>query len=136
MERIMTVSNRLIWLSVIVFGISFIFTGCVATAPSQKIENTGRESTAMEIEIWELRLTGDTVGNYKLKLKRRKNEKGFYEISGNFRGPMEDNIWGGGEMACVLKGKIEDYQSMMGNPDYREANPIKVGQRTNMVLKF
>lgn len=34
----------------------------------------------------------------------------------------------------VLKGDVEDYQSLFGNPDFAEANPIGSGQRTNMVL--
>ena len=35
----------------------------------------------------------------------------------------------------VMKGKMEDYQSLMGKPDFIEANPIGSGQRTNMVFR-
>ena len=42
-------------------------------------------------------------------------------------GTTEDTMY-------VLKGEIENYQSLYGNPDYSEANPIESGQRTNMVL--
>jgi len=40
------------------------------------------------------------------------------------------------DLVYVMKGKCEDYQSMFGNQDVSEANPIESGQRTNMVLKF
>jgi len=54
---------------------------------------------------------------------------------------MELMFWGGSfgtheGLVYVMKGKMEDYQSMFGNSDFAEANPIGSGQRTNMVLKF
>lgn len=37
-------------------------------------------------------------------------------------------------LVYVMKGKMEDYQSMLLNPDVVEVNPIASGQRTNLVL--
>ena len=81
---------------------------------------------------------GDTEGLNSLEDYNEAFKK-YGEVLKKYN--MELKFWGGAwgaseGIVCVLKGKIEDYQSMMGNPDYREANPIKVGQRTNMVLKF
>ena len=36
----------------------------------------------------------------------------------------------------VVKGDMASYQSLFGNQDFAEANPIESGQRTNMVLQF
>ncbi len=54
---------------------------------------------------------------------------------------MELIFWGGSMgtqegAVYVMKGTMEDYQSIFGNEDYRDANPIASGQSTNMVLKI
>ena len=53
---------------------------------------------------------------------------------------MELKFWGGAwgaseGIVCVLKGKVEDYQIMLGQKDHSEANPL-INRRTNMVLTF
>jgi hypothetical protein len=50
-------------------------------------------------------------------------------------------FWGGSfgtteGMVYVMKGSMEDYQSMFGKEEFAEVNPVASGQRTNMVLKF
>ncbi len=62
----------------------------------------------VEVEIWELKLTGDTEGVFIMQVKRVNKEKGRTEISGKFSGSMNDLIFGRGEMLCRLKGKIEN----------------------------
>jgi hypothetical protein len=54
---------------------------------------------------------------------------------------MRLKFWGGSfgtseGFVYVMKGSMESYQSLYGNADYAEANPIATGQRTNMVLEF
>jgi len=54
---------------------------------------------------------------------------------------MELLFWGGSfgtteSLVYVMKGKIEDYQSMFGNEDFRDANPFVGPQHTGMVLEF
>ena len=63
---------------------------------------------ASDVELWEMKLTGDTVGVFKLQLKRVKTEKGFHNISGKFSGTMNDRTFGQGKMTMKLKGKIEN----------------------------
>jgi hypothetical protein len=54
---------------------------------------------------------------------------------------MKLKFWGGSfgtseGFVYVMKGTMESYQSLYGNSDYADANPIATGQRTNMVLEF
>jgi hypothetical protein len=61
----------------------------------------------------------------------------FEEVLKKYK--MELTFWGfpfgtTENLMYVLKGSVEDYQSLFGNPDFAEANPIGSGQRTNMVL--
>ncbi len=54
---------------------------------------------------------------------------------------MELVFWGGSfgtqeNMVYVMKGTMEDYQSLFNNPDYHDADPNESGQRTNFVLKL
>ena len=65
-------------------------------------------ASEIDVEIWELKLSGDTEGVFEMQMKRVKNEKGLSEISGRFSGPMNDRIFGRGEMICRLKGNIEN----------------------------
>ena len=53
---------------------------------------------------------------------------------------MKLKFWGGSfgtteGFVYVMKGSMESYQSMFGNSDFADANPIESGQRTNMVLQ-
>ena len=54
---------------------------------------------------------------------------------------MELMFWGGSfgtpeGLVYVMKGNMEDYQSMFGNEDFSDANPFIRPQRTTMVMKF
>jgi len=60
-------------------------------------------------------------------LKKYNMELLFY---GGSMGTQEGLVY-------VMKGNMEDYQSMYGNEDYNDALPTAMGtQRTNMVLKM
>jgi hypothetical protein len=61
----------------------------------------------IEVEIWELQLTGQTVGTLKLTLYRTKmNEDAFY-VTGEMSGAIRDHRGGLGEADYKLKGKIK-----------------------------
>ena len=54
---------------------------------------------------------------------------------------MKLKLWGASfgtteGFVYVMKGTMESYQSLYGNSDFSDANPIATGQRTNMVLEF
>ena len=54
---------------------------------------------------------------------------------------MKLKFWGGSfgtteGFVFVMKGTMESYQSLFGNADFADANPIASDQRTNMVLQF
>jgi len=62
--------------------------------------------------------------NFAKVLKKHKLEPMFF---GGPLGTSEDRIY-------VMKGSVEDYQALMGDPDYNKADPIASGWRTHLVL--
>jgi hypothetical protein len=59
-----------------------------------------------QTEVWDMRLTGDTVAQYKMLLNRTEIEREVYSIDGKFSGMAHDHIGGGGMVECTYQGKI------------------------------
>ena len=59
-----------------------------------------------QTEVWDMRLTGDTVAQYKMLLNRNEIEREVYSINGEFSGMARDHIGGGGMVECTYHGKI------------------------------
>jgi len=60
-----------------------------------------------EAKIWELQVTGETVGKLKLLLTRIKIENDIYSITGRISGRIKDHRAGSGTADYKLEGKIE-----------------------------
>ena len=67
------------------FALNFFFS-CAHNEP-MRTEGT-------EVEIWDLRLTGDTQGNIRMLLERTEIEKGIYAIAGKLKGKIDDHVGG------------------------------------------
>ena len=61
------------------------------------------------MEVWELKVEGETVATYRMLLKRVSVEKGVWSISGEFSGLADDHIGGRGMVKCTFHGKIEGH---------------------------
>jgi hypothetical protein len=59
------------------------------------------------MEVWELRVKGETEATYRMLLKRVRVEKDVWSIKGDFSGIAEDHIGGRGMVKCSFHGKIE-----------------------------
>jgi hypothetical protein len=80
-------------------AIQSILFACASNAPTV---------TAMaEVEAWELELTGQTVGNLKMTLKRIRIDEDMYSITGKISGSIKDDRAGLGDADYKLKGKID-----------------------------
>ena len=67
-----------------------------------------KEATVIEDahqEIWDLRISGDTKGRCTMVLRQSKTKKGFYSVSAEFSGKIEDKGWGAGILNFKLEGK-------------------------------
>ena len=57
-------------------------------------------------EVWDMRLTGDTVAQYRMLLNRNEIEREVYSIDGEFSGIARDHIGSVGMVKCTYHGKI------------------------------
>ena len=74
------------------------FNSCAHT------DSSGRQDP--RTEVWDMQLTGETVGQLKMLLNRKEIERDVYSIEGEFSGMAIDHIGGGGMVECTYQGKI------------------------------
>jgi hypothetical protein len=84
-----------------------------------------------EVEIWELKLTGQTVGTLKMTLKRIPIENDVYSLTGKIAGRIKDDIGGSGNAVYKLKGKIENgvLTASLGGRSEMAAGPASISGR-------
>jgi hypothetical protein len=58
------------------------------------------------VEVWEVQLSGQTVGRLKMNLQRYKIENEIQSFKGKLTGPIKDHRGGFGDAEFRLKGKI------------------------------
>jgi hypothetical protein len=78
-----------------------------------------------DVEIWELKFTGETTGTVKMALKRKEIEKGHYLVAGKITGFIQDHKAGPGEADYTLEGKIEKdtFIANFKGPSYMSIGP-------------
>jgi hypothetical protein len=76
---------------------------CILFACSSQTQTVTAKA---DVEVWEVQLSGQTVGRLKMNLKRHKIENDIQTFKGKLFGPIEDNRAGRGHADYKLKGKI------------------------------
>jgi len=82
-----------------VFALSYF----VACAHQQPIDPKDKD-----VEVWELKLSGQTEGKLEMMMKRTEISEGMYSIIGKISGEIDDHRAGSGEADFNFKGKIEN----------------------------
>jgi hypothetical protein len=83
------------------------------------------------VEVWELEITGQTVGNLKMTLRRIQIERDIYSITGKIAGRIKDDQGGSGNAAYKLKGKIDKgvLTASLGGRSQMAAGPSSISGR-------
>lgn len=61
-----------------------------------------------DVEVWEIKLSGQTEGKLEMLMKRVEIGEGMYSIIGKISGTIDDHRGGFGEADFKFKGKIEN----------------------------
>ncbi len=85
------------------FVFLFALTLILACSHQQPLESKDKD-----VEIWELRISGQTRGNLKMIVKRVEIDKDRYSITGKISGAIVDHKAGIGDAAYNFEGKIEN----------------------------
>jgi hypothetical protein len=87
----------------------FLFVGTLACSAACTHKGpVGMSDSGME--VWELRVTGETEAQFRMLLRRVRVDKDVWSVNGEFSGIADDHIGGSGMVECTFQGKIEGHK--------------------------
>jgi hypothetical protein len=93
----------------------------------------------INVEVWEIKLRGQTEGNLEMLMKRDEIGDGIYSIFGKISGPIDDHRGGFGEANYKFKGKITNNVFiiyLVGHSEMAEGPSSILGKMNGSVASF
>jgi hypothetical protein len=118
----LNLKHKHIGLLLFFFVISYFF----ACAHQKPVDPTDKD-----LEVWQLKLSGQTEGELEMLMKLVEVGGGMYSIIGKISGAINDHRGGSGEANFKFKGKIENNvfsAHLSGHSEMREGPSIIVGE--------
>lgn len=115
------------------FLVFFALTYLFSCAHQQPIDTKDKD-----VEVWEIKFSGQTKGKLELLMKRVEIGEGMYSILGKISGPINDHRAGPGEVDFKFKGKIENkvFSVKLGGHSETAAGPSSIFGKMNGTVEM